>query len=156
MKKTIVIYSFLLLAMWMISSCTTVDLYEKNISIPGHSWKSSFKPTFTFVIKDTSKPYQAFLVLRHNEEYNYNNIYVKLSAKLPDQDTSIHIQQDLELATNEGGWKGTGMDDIYEHRIKLGEPQSMKAGEYTFTLEQIMREDPLENVLSAGLRIEKQ
>jgi hypothetical protein len=30
-----------------------------------------------------------------------------------------------------------------------------KKGDYTFTLEQIMREDPLKNVLNAGLRIEK-
>jgi hypothetical protein len=47
------------------------------------------------------------------------------------------------------------MDDIYEHRVKLGDPQLLVAGTYTFTLEQIMREDPLEHVMNAGLRIEK-
>lgn len=132
-----------------------MDLYEKTVVIPGHKWSSSFKPKFTFNIRDTSSPYQAYLVFRHNEKYNYNNIYVNLYAQLPGEDTSIKIQQDLLLATNEKGWLGTGMDDIYEHRIELGPPQPLKAGEYTFTLEQIMREDPLEHVLNAGLRIEK-
>ena len=80
---------------------------------------------------------------------------MNLSAKLPGQDTSVRVRRDLQLATNEKGWNGTGMDDIYEHRIKLGDPQTLKAGTYTFTLEQIMREDPLENVMNAGLRIEK-
>jgi len=30
-----------------------------------------------------------------------------------------------------------------------------KPGNYTFAIEQIMREDPLKNILNAGLRIEK-
>jgi gliding motility-associated lipoprotein GldH len=146
---------FVLLTSYILSSCTTIDLYEKNVTIPRHAWKSSFKPSFNFTIKDTAASYQVFLVLRHTEKYNYNNIYINLYAKLPGQDTALKINRDLALATNDKGWLAEGMDDIYEHRIKLGEPQALKAGIYTFTLEQIMREDPLENVLDVGLRIEK-
>jgi len=47
------------------------------------------------------------------------------------------------------------MDDIYEHRIELTKPIRMKAGIYHFKIEQIMREDPLENVMNVGLRVEK-
>ncbi len=50
------------------------------------------------------------------------------------------------------------MDDIYEQRIRItpGEqPVPLQAGTYKFTLQQIMREDPLENVMNAGIRIEK-
>jgi len=107
-------------AVFVLSSCTSVDLYEKDVTIPGFKWKSSFKPEYTFTIKDTTSPYQLFLVLRHNEK-----------------------------------WLGTGMDDIYEHRIKLTDPQYLKAGIYHFRIEQIMREDPLENVMNIGLRVEK-
>ena len=99
--------------------------------------------------------YQVFFVLRHNEKYNFNNIYINLAANLPGQD-SITIRKNLILATNEKGWLATGMDDIYEHRLKLGDPEKFRAGTYTFTVEQVMREDPLENVLDAGIRIEKQ
>ncbi|MFC0774530.1 gliding motility lipoprotein GldH [Terrimonas alba] len=136
-------------------SCTTIDLYEKSVTIPGHQWKSSFKPSFDFTIKDTSAPYRLFFILRHNEKYNFNNIFINVYVKGPGQDTVQKIQQNLVLATNDKGWLGTGMDDIYEHRIPLGPDQSLRAGNYTFTIEQIMREDPLENVLNAGLRIEK-
>ena len=136
-------------------SCTTIDLYEKSVAIPGHSWKSDFKPSFTFTIKDTVSPYQLFLILRHTDKYNYNNIYINLSAKLPDSDSIRIIRKDLVLGTDEMGWLGDGMDDIYEHRIALGEPERLKAGNYTFTIEQIMRDNPLNNVLNVGLRIEK-
>lgn len=137
------------------TSCTTIDLYEKSVNIPGHAWENSFRPSFDFVIKDTSSLYQLFFVLRHNEKYNYSNIYINIYVQVPGQDTTIKIQRDLVLATNEKGWLGTGMDDIYEHRIKLTEPEVFKAGNYKFTLEQIMRENPLKNVLNAGIRIEK-
>ncbi|HEX7905806.1 MAG TPA: gliding motility lipoprotein GldH [Chitinophagaceae bacterium] len=143
-------------ALFIATSCTTVDLYEKTVPIPAQKWKSSFKPVFTFTIKDTTARYQLFLVLRHTEKYSFNNIYVNVYAQIPGQDTAIKIQQDLALASNEKGWFGTGMDDIYELRLPLGEAQPLKAGVYNFTLEQIMREDPLEHVVDAGIRIEKQ
>ncbi len=147
--------SILLLSLFLFFSCTTINLYEKNVTIPGHSWKSSFKPAFDFTITDTSSSYQLFFVIRHNEKYSFNNIYINVYVKGPGEKEAIKIQQDLVLATNEKGWLGSGMDDIYEHRIQLGPEQSLKAGQYTFIIEHIMREDPLKNVLNAGLRIEK-
>ena len=150
--KSLLAASFLCL----IQACTTIDLYEKTVTIPGHAWKSNFKPDFEFTIKDTTSQYKVFLVLRHNEKYSFSNLYINLYVKGPGQDSTVKIQRDLTLATNEKGWLGSGMDDIYEHRIALTEKQSLKAGTYTFTLEQIMREDPLQNVLNAGIRLEKQ
>jgi gliding motility-associated lipoprotein GldH len=149
-----ILYSLVLVSC-ILFSCQPIDLYEKTISIPGQEWKSSFRPSFDFIIKDTSAPYRIFLILRHNEKYNFNNIYINLYIKGPGQDTAVKIQQDLPLATNDKGWKGSGMDDIYEHRILLADNERMKAGAYTFTVEQIMREDPLQNVLDVGLRLEK-
>jgi gliding motility-associated lipoprotein GldH len=155
LKKKFRISYFVILISYFFFSCKTIDLYEKSVVIPGHSWKSDFKPSFTFTIKDTTFLYQLFLILRHNDKYNYNNIYIKLYAKLPGGDSTNKIMRDLTLATNEKGWLANGMDDIYEHRIKLGEPEPLKAGNYIFTVEQIMREDPLKNVLNVGIRIEK-
>lgn len=139
----------------LLYSCTTVDLYERTVTIPEQAWKSNFKPGFDFTIKDTNSLYTVYLVLRHTEKYNYSNIYLNLYIKGPGQDSAMKIQRDLTLATNENGWLGAGMDDIYEHRIALTPPQTLKAGNYTFTLEQIMREDPLQHVLNAGIRLEK-
>ena len=146
---------FILLTLYIIPGCTSIDLYEKSVTIPRHAWENSFTPSFDFTIKDTTLPYKLFLVLRHNEKYNYNNIYVNVYVKGPGQDTAQKIQQNLILATNEKGWLASGMDDIYDHRIPLGPEQSLKAGNYQFTIEHIMRENPLNNVLNVGLRIEK-
>ena len=153
-------FTLLILVCFLIpAACTTIDLYEKNVSIPGHRWSSSFKPEYTFIINDTNIPYQLFFVIRHNEKYRYRNIYINLYTRQPGRDSTEKIQFDLPLATDEKGWLGSGMDDIYEHRIPLTPPEQnlyfRRSGIYTFTIEQIMREDPLEHVLDAGLRIEK-
>lgn len=155
MKKIRVALAVLFITSVIAFSCTTVDLYEKTVSIPGHSWQNSYKPEFKFIITDTTSTYTVYMVLRHTEKYSFNNIYVNLHIKGPGQDSAVKVQRDLTLATNEKGWLGSGMDDIYEHRIILTEGQTLKAGEYYFKLEQIMREDPLNHVLDAGIRVEK-
>lgn len=155
MKKLVYI-SCLILLVSILFSCTTIDIFEKSVAIPGHEWKSSYRPSFEFNITDTTTTYNVFLVFRHTEKYNFNNIFINLYVKGPGMDSTIKIQQDVLLATNEKGWLGTGMDDVYEHRSTLAARQPLKAGTYNFTIEQIMREDPLQEVLNVGLRLEKE
>ena len=148
-----ILTSYLLL---LISSCTRIDLYEKLTPIPKHEWKSNFKPQFIFDIKDTLANYQPFLILRHNDRYNYNNIWLNVYIKGPDNKVQ-KFQIEKLLATNESGWLASGMDDIYDHRLPLTAApiQLRKPGQYIFIIEQIMREDPLENIMDVGLRLEK-
>ena len=159
-KKSISFYFILCLAVQVFlgSSCTAVDLYEKTVPIPKHEWSSGFKPQFRFVISDTVSPYQVFVILRHTDRYNFNNIWINLTIQAP-ADTAHKVQYELPLASKEKGWLGTGMDDIYEHRINITPANDnfyfRKSGEYVFTLEQVMREDPLQQVLDVGLRLEK-
>ena len=140
-----------------LSSCGTIDLYEKTVPVPKHAWNSSYKPEFRFTIKDTTVPYRVFITLRHNDRYNYNNIWVNLYTQSPG-DSTRQVLYELPLASKEG-WLGSGMGDIYDHRIAIT-PQDQdlyfrKSGEYVFTLEQVMREDPLQNITDIGIRLEK-
>jgi gliding motility-associated lipoprotein GldH len=126
------------------------------LPIPRHEWKSNFKPQFAFDITDTAANYQLFLILRHNDRYNYNNIWLNVFIKSPDNKVQ-KFQVEKLLATNASGWMASGMDDIYEHRLQLTETpiQLKKSGRYIFSFEQIMREDPLKNIMDVGFRIEK-
>jgi gliding motility-associated lipoprotein GldH len=152
------IYSTVLIFLILLSGCETVDLFEQSATIKEHAWRSSQKPNFKFVIKDTTVPYQVFVLLRHSARYEYNNIWLDLTTQQPDGQTT-HVQYELPLATSEKGWLGTGMDDIFEHRVALtpiNEPVYFhKAGTYTFTIGHMMRQDPLQQVYNIGLRVEK-
>ena len=138
-----------------LTACNTIGVFEKNIAFKKQEWAGNNKPAFTFTIKDTLSAYNIYLVFRHTDAYGFNNIWMKVSRKGPD--TSYTQQVDLRLASNAQGWLGTGMDDIWEHRIPIteGATRFRKSGDYEFTLEQVMRQDPLLHVLNAGIRIEK-
>jgi gliding motility-associated lipoprotein GldH len=134
-------------------SCKQVNVYEKNTSIPAYSWKKDFPVTGTFTITDTATPYKIYVVLRHTDAYDYNNIWLNIG--LQGKGDTMQVRRfDLSLGDDANGWEGTGMNDIWEVRKLLGF-QLMKKGEYKFEIRHIMRDDPLKNILSAGLRVEK-
>jgi gliding motility-associated lipoprotein GldH len=143
----------------LITSCSlSTDVFEKDIQIPGQAWESSFKPQIKFELKgaDTASLYDVFLVLRHSDAYYFNNIWIQGSVQQPGDSAAKSERYDLTLATNEKGWLGSGMDDIYEHRILIQPRTKFKRpGTYSFTIEQIMRQDPLKHVLNVGVRVEK-
>src|SRR5437763_4568093 len=89
-------------------SCSHIDLYEKVVPLPNHQWQSNFRPAFNFTVKDTNLPYQLYFIVRHNNQYKYNNVWVNLYAKGP-ADTVHKFVLELPLATKEG-WLGSGMD----------------------------------------------
>jgi gliding motility-associated lipoprotein GldH len=147
-------FRLILLIVLGTASCQTIDIYEKTASFPLHNWKSAETPSFTFEITDTTSLYNIFLVLRHEDAYNYNNIWINLFVKGP---TGVDtVRREFILGNNRQGWLGSGMDDIFEHRTPFNDkPAPLHKGKYTFTLQQDMREDPLEHILNAGIRVEK-
>ena len=141
------------------TACTVPSgVFEKNVTLPRQQWESGFKPTINFVVspQDTANIYNVYIVLRHTDAYNYNNIWIRGTVKSPGDSTGRSERYDLSLADNEKGWKGSGMDDIFEDRVWIQQQTKFtRPGTYSYTLEQIMWDDPLKNVLNVGVRIEK-
>ena len=144
--------AFLLFA----ASCKQTDVFEKNTVIPKYEWRSDFSAAGNFVITDTVSAYSIYLVLRHTDAYKYNNIWLNLGIQNPG-DTMYYQKINIELGNDATGWYGSGMNDIWEYRYKLNPVAKpfIKKGIYNFSLKQIMRDDPLPYVMSAGFRIEK-
>jgi len=150
---------FFALILVLLVNCRSIDLYERTVDVPKHAWKSDFTPQFDFEIKDTLALYEASLVLRHTDGYRFNNIWLEVQVETPDSLYSFRTEK--KLGDNEKGWLGTGLNDVFEHRISLNPELASagisfrKSGTYTFRLTQLMREDPLPNILQAGIRIER-
>jgi gliding motility-associated lipoprotein GldH len=149
----IVFTAFLLL---LFASCKQTELYEKDTVIPNQQWQSNFTAAGSFIISDTLTLYNIYVVLRHTDAYKYNNIWLNIGLQSPG-DSMIYQKADLSLGNDANGWEGTGMNDIWEIRKLLnGEPRRFKkTGTWHFSIAQIMRENPLPHVMSAGLRVEK-
>lgn len=137
-------------------SCRQVAVYEKNTPIPNYKWQSNFAATGSFTIEDTAAFYNVSIVLRHTDEYAYNNIWLNVGLQSPGD--SMYFQKiDLLLGSDASGWEGSGMNDIWEMRKLLnGQARRFKKpGTYQFEILQLMRDEPLKHVMSAGLRVEK-
>lgn len=135
------------------ASCTTLDVFEKNQNFPSQSWKSTDTLHFDFEVADTISNYNFYFVLRHQEKYPFNNIWLEIDVK--DPDTTIVIKREFTLADNYK-WLGTTVDDITDHRMIFNaQPIRLKKGLYSFNLKQIMRVDPLPHIISAGVRVQK-
>lgn len=138
------------------AGCSPINLYEKTVVIPSQAWYYNYVPSFSFNISDTAAAYNIYIVLRHTDSYQYNNIWLRLGTKAPGG-TENSQNLDLALGSDTKGWEGQGMDDIFEVRkiITRGAVPFKKAGTYTFTVSQIMRENPLKHILNVGIRVEK-
>ena len=138
------------------NSCTQIEVFEKDTAIPKYEWQQNFSAKGDFLITDTVSPYNIYLVLRHTDAYQYNNIWLNVGLQPPGD--TMHVQKvNLSLGDDARGWYGSGMDDIWEVRSLLnnGARRFKQPGKYSFTISHIMRDNPLLNLMSVGLRIEK-
>jgi gliding motility-associated lipoprotein GldH len=143
---------FLLFSM-VLCSCNEVDLFEKNINIPNIKWQNNYNATGQFTIIDTNAIYKVYVVIRHTDAYLYNNIW--LNIDLHAQGDTSNIQKiNLSLGTDAQGWKGVGMNDIWEVRELIAKIP-LKKTTYNFSIAQIMRDNPLLHIMNVGLRVEK-
>lgn len=138
-----------------LAACQAIPLSEQSTIHPDHQWSSAKSEKYLFNITDTNHSYKVIFVIRHHNAYHYKNIWVELSHHgVGEKPTTESFN--LNLADDQKGWLGTGMDDIYDQRIPLStRPMKLSYGINEFTIRHTMREDPLQNILSTGIRIEK-
>jgi gliding motility-associated lipoprotein GldH len=154
--RSFIKYIFTFTAVLFLAACHQVDLYEKNGNIPQYNWKQDYKVTGSLLIKDTASDYNVYVVLRHTDAYKYNNLWLDIGLQAPG-DSIQYKKINLSLGSDAAGWEGTGMDDIWEVRKLISAHSTLfkKPGLYNFSISQAMRDDPLQHIMSAGLRVEK-
>ncbi|TRZ82974.1 MAG: gliding motility lipoprotein GldH [Sediminibacterium sp.] len=148
--------AFILLSIFFVfSGCETKQLFEQSTIYPNHNWPAKQATKYQFNVTDTAANYKIFFVIRHHNAYHYKNIWLDLTIKSP---TNVITKQvlNLNLADDAKGWLGSGMDDIYDQRIPMTlAPIHLNKGMNEINIQHTMREDPLENILSTGIRVEK-
>ena len=86
MKKSILHYtSFILLfvSYLVLPSCGTIDVFEKNATIPKQVWKRSYNPEIAFNIAptDTTARFNIYIVIRHTDANRYKNIWLNINTQ---------------------------------------------------------------------------
>ncbi len=147
---------FLFLA-FALAACDPDLVFNDNVDIEEGKWFVKQVPSFGFDIPDASARYNVYYNLRNGRAYPYYNLYLtrylfdakgKLVEKKLDQ---------LFLAdATTGKPLGTGLGDLFDHKVlALKEYRFPAPGRYTLKIEQYMRQNPLPDVFSVGVTVEK-
>jgi gliding motility-associated lipoprotein GldH len=140
-----------------LTACDPNRVFEQNIDFANYSWDVQQKPAFTFAIQDTAARYDVYFNVRHASSYGYYNLYLKHTLVGPAGPVGTPLLHQLLLMDPKTGEpKGSGTGDIYDIQLlALPNQHFAKAGNYTLTLEQYMRQDQLPGLMAVGVRVAK-
>jgi len=145
------------IALLSLSACNNNRVFEKDVDIPSMKWHKDSVLVFNFEIKDTLSRYNFYYNVRNTLSYPFYNMYVTYYMM---DSLNRRISSDLQtfdlLNPKTGKPYGDGLGDIYSRSLlALKNVQFKKPGKFSFKLKHYMRLDPLPEVVSMGLRIEK-
>ncbi len=139
-----------------LQSCDSGVIYQAYEDFEDGLWYIKTTPSFKVEIKDTTQAYNLYYLVRNSLKYPYYNLYVTREITTPDGGKSSTLSE-LFLSNEKTGKPfGNGLGDIFDHKIIfLRNHRFERAGTYTFTFSQTMRQNPLPFVMGMGLSVEK-
>lgn len=151
-------YGFcLVISVFMFTSCDTNILLKDNYDVPDAKWLVKETPVFTFEVTDTIATFNVFYNVRNNRSYSYYNLY--LTHYLTNPNGKVihqHLDEIVLFDQTTGKPLGEGLGDIYDHKVLAFKDYRFPIkGTYKIELHQYMRQNPLLDIVSAGITIEK-
>ncbi len=145
----------LLLLSVLYTACDDNRVFEDYQTIKDDAWYINQKPSFYIDVQDTLTEHSIYFNLRHTGTYKYSNLFVLFTIQGPNAKAETR-RLEFKLAEPDGKWLGSGLGDMYSHQIKVIENIKFpRKGVYSFSIEQNMRDNPLNGIEDVGIRIEK-
>lgn len=140
-----------------LTGCDPNTVYNTYEDIDDGQWFEKNIPAFTFQIDDASSQYNIYYNLRNSLAYPYYNLY--LTRYLTDEKGKLiesRLDELILMDPKTGEPRGEGLGDLFDHKVLIKSNYRFpKAGKYTLRIKQYMRQDPLPEVLSVGIAVEK-
>jgi gliding motility-associated lipoprotein GldH len=149
------IFFSLIFAVMLVSCNDQQAIIDTNIELDKFNWSYSEKVKIPFTIEQVEKSYNLFLNLRHTSDYRYSNIFLLIQIIDPNGKKTTE-RKEFKLALPDGEWLGSGSGNLYSYQILFKENFKFTLkGKYTIELEQNMRDNPLDYITDAGIRVER-
>ena len=136
--------------------CTKDTLINSYMDLGKDGWSYDEVLTDSFEINHPDHYHQMLTNLRINSDYSFANIQLKITLLKPDSTTQV-FPISIPLAEKSGKWLGSGFGSTITFQEPILHRKLFdQLGTYHITLEQNMRLENLSNIISAGIRINKQ
>ena len=134
-------------------SCGDSFLVKEATTFENQTWNQKNMIDYTFDNKDTTKRYSLYLDVAYNEDYYYQNIYVKIHTKYPSGKV-VSDQVGIDLAEKSGKSNGTCSRGVCTLPIVSVENVKLQEiGKHSFTFEQYTRDEDLEGIKKLTFKI---
>ena len=142
---------FLLCSLALMSCRKYNVIYQKENTIP-NEWSYENPSDFEFSATDSTKLCDVLLKVEHLNNFEYQNIYVKIATTFP----TMNIVEDvvsLNISNDQGGWQGKCENNLCETVLVLQEKTKLQQGKYTIKIFQHSRNELLKGVNKLTLEI---
>jgi len=149
-----VLLAFLVL---FLQACDEQRVYEDSQDFRERAWNVTDMPHFEFAIKDPGSKYNLYCIIRNSLDYPYARLFVRYALR-DSAGTELQSKLVSEFLFDQktGQPLGrSGLGDVFDHQFLLLNNYEFKGpGKYKLDLEQFMRLDTLQGILSVGVRVE--
>ncbi|MNK76008.1 Gliding motility lipoprotein GldH precursor [compost metagenome] len=149
----------LLLAAILLFSCDKKRVFDEYKSV-GSAWHKDSIITFDLPVLDSTKRYNAFVNIRDNNNYPFNNLFLIVSIEMPNGFTKVDTLE-YQMAEPDGTLLGNGFSDIKESKLFYKEDVKF-TGKYKVHIKQAVRQsgkipgvEALQGITDVGFRIEQ-
>lgn len=120
-----------------------------------NQWKKNEAKKIEFEVKDAQNPKNIIFVVRNNNDYPYQNLFLITTLKGTQNEVLRKDTANYILAKPNGEWIGEGFGDTKEilFQYQLGY-QFPKNGRYSVEIIQGMRKDILPGIEDIGIKLE--
>ena len=138
-----------------LASCGPDYLFEEEKEIADGQWNYRDTLDFRFTVTDTAQLYNLFADFEYADTFSTQNVYLKLHTRFPDGKRVNRIRS-FDLFDAQGNAVGKCSGHACTTRILLQDKAYFNLpGEYTITLEQYTRFEPLPGINVVGVAVEK-
>jgi len=145
------------LAIFVFMSCRGEELVNEKQSMGEMGWIQKNKVEIPFEITDTAQVYDMQVAIRQTNSYSFYNLYF-ISEIMNEEEKSLKKAEAEAIFydAKSGKPKGAGLGDIYSHTYTIFKNLKFpKTGKYRIRLQQNMRMDTLEGIVSIGASLVK-
>jgi len=142
---------------FLLLACDERRVYEDNQDFRDRTWKVTDIPRFEFAIQDPGNKYNLYCHVRNSLDYPYARLFVRYALR---DSAGAELQRKLvsEFLFDQKTGQPFGrsaLGDVFDHQFLLLNDYEFKwPGKYKLELEQFMRLDTLQGILSVGVRVE--
>jgi len=137
------------------SSCTRNERQCQFVSFHDHAWNRFEKQKFEIPVRNISSPSELKLILRHTNDYPFDNLYINVITEMPGGEERI-MEKDLRLKDASGNFLSDDRKGYHEISFTLyKELRFTEKGLCRVEIENLIPKIEIPGILELGLCLQK-